>query len=74
MKHIMNEFLPSCGPLSGITFIAAMLVLAACGDKPQSPPQLFKQERNALDKAREVAPAANKQAEDARNEEDRQTQ
>ncbi|MBI3901630.1 MAG: hypothetical protein HY306_01580 [Nitrosomonadales bacterium] len=63
-----------------ITLFAAMLLLAACGDKPQTPtPQtapapLFKPQRDALDKARGVEQTEAQSAENLKKEEEKQTQ
>lgn len=63
----------------GFALIAAMLILSACGEKPQPPAQqappvkLFQQERGALDKAKSVEQTEAKSVEDLRREEEKQT-
>jgi hypothetical protein len=65
--------------LPRIALTAAVLILTACGDKPQPPaPQnppakLFQQERGALDKAKGVEQTEAKSAEDLKREEEKQT-
>ncbi len=66
--------------LPGVALIAAVLSLAACGDKTQppvpqtAPPQLFQQERGALDKAKGVEQTEAKSAEDLKQEAEKQAQ
>jgi hypothetical protein len=71
-----------CGLLPGIALIAAVLILAACGEKPQpsqppapqaAPAKLFQQDREALDKAKGVEQTEAKSAEDLKREEEKQT-
>lgn len=71
---------------SGIALLALPLLLAACGDKPQTPapqtappqsqtpaPQLFQQDRQALDKAKGVGQTEANSAEAAKKEAENQT-
>ncbi len=58
-------------------FLGTTLGLAACGEKPQQPPapetppvKLFQTEREALDKAKAVGQAADKAAEDMKQQAD----
>lgn len=66
------------GGLASAVLIFIVTALAACGDKPQQPaPQntpdkLFRQEREALDKTKDVEQAVTKSAEDLRQEEEKQ--
>jgi hypothetical protein len=61
------------------TVITAILILSACGEKPQpaaqqaQPAKLFQQEREALDKAKRVEQTEAKSAEDLKREEEKQT-
>lgn len=59
-----------------MALLAATLALAACGEKPGSPPpKLFQQERDALDKTKsKVEQAEAQRTEDLKKEEERQTQ
>jgi hypothetical protein len=65
--------------LPAIALIVTVLILPACGEKPQPPaPQpppakLFQQERGALDKAKGVEQTESKSAEDLKREEEKQT-
>ena len=68
---------PVHGLLSAMAAMA--LALTACGENPQQPPvpktapdQLFQQERSALEKAKGVEQALEKQAEEAKQEMERQ--
>jgi hypothetical protein len=82
MKTIPAGLKPASSLLPGIALIAATLILAACGGKPQppqppapqtAPTQLFQQERGALDKAKGVEQTEAKSAEDLKREEEKQT-
>ncbi len=82
METIPAGLKPASGLLPGIALIAATLILAACGGKPQSPQppapqtaptQMFQQERGALDKAKGVEQTEAKSAEDLKREEEKQT-
>jgi hypothetical protein len=64
-----------------IALVALPLLFAACGNKPQPPapqsqapqPQLFQQERQALDKARGVGQTEAKSADEGKKEAEDQT-
>ncbi|MDP1635439.1 MAG: hypothetical protein Q8L69_12255 [Gallionellaceae bacterium] len=68
-------------PVCRITLAGAILMLAACGEKPEpaKPPvpkttPLFQSEREALDKARGVEKTLEKSAEELKREEEKQAQ
>jgi hypothetical protein len=77
MKKCQTELKRTRNLFSGVTLIAATLILDACGDKPQPPapppPKLFQQDRDALDKARTVEQTDAKGADDLKREEEKQT-
>ncbi len=57
--------------------LCTMLLLSACSpsnDEKSPPPQLFKEQRDALDKAKAVDAAQQEQAEKQRKEMEQQTQ
>jgi hypothetical protein len=62
-----------------IAFIIATLTLVACGEKPQpqatqpAAVKLFQDQRDALDKAKDVSQTEAKSAEDLKREEEKQT-
>lgn len=80
MQSILSERKKASGELSATAVIGMVLALAACGEKPQSPPsqpappKLFQQERGALEKARGVEQIEAKSAEDLKREAERQAQ
>jgi len=80
MKLTLNEWKRIGGGLPAIVLTGAALVLAACGEKPQSPapqaapPKLFQQERGALEKAKGVEQTEAKSAEDLKQEAEKQAQ
>ena len=80
MKSDLNGQKEVGGGLSTIILMGMALALAACGEKPQSPPpqpappKLFQQERGALDKAKGVGQTEAKSAEDLKQEAEKQTQ
>ena len=63
--------------MSLVFFLTTTFGLVACGEKPQQPPapetppvKLFQTERTALDKAKAVGQAADKAAEDVKQQAD----
>lgn len=55
--------------------IALAVLLAGCGESPQTPPpKLFEPQREALDKAKGVEQTVNQQAEQQKQEAERQTE
>jgi hypothetical protein len=57
------------------TLLAALLLLGACGKSDNQPaPKLYKQERDALDKAKGVGPALQQQEDKQRQELEKQEQ
>jgi major membrane immunogen (membrane-anchored lipoprotein) len=55
--------------------LCAILLLGACGKSDNQPaPKLFQDQRNALDKAKAVDPAMQKQNEEQRKEIEKQEQ
>ena len=81
MKTIPIGLKPASDSLPGIALIAATLILAACGEKPQPPQtptppppptQMFQQQRGALDKAKGVEQTEAQSAEDLKREEEKQ--
>jgi len=55
--------------------LCALLLLGACGKSDNQPaPKLFQDQRNALDKAKAVDPAMQKQNEEQRKEIEKQEQ
>jgi len=80
MKSILNERKKIGTGLSAIVLAGIVLMLAACGEKPQppapqiAPPKLFQQERGALDKAKGVEQTEAKSAEDLKQEAEKQAQ
>ncbi len=83
MEAISAELKPAQSLLPSITLIAAVLFLAACGEKPQPPQppapqtapptQLFQQERGVLNNAKGVDQTESKSSDDLRREEEKQT-
>jgi len=86
MEAISAELKPAQNLLPSITLIAAVLFLAACGEKPQPPApaappapqtapptQLFQQERGVLNNAKGVEQTESKSTDDLRREEEKQT-
>lgn len=85
MEAISAELKPAQSLLPSITLIAAVLFLAACGEKPQppapaappapqtAPTQLFQQERGVLNNAKGVEQTESKSSDDFRREEEKQT-
>lgn len=58
-----------------IAILFSLLLLAACGQKEDTPPpKLFEDQRNALDKARDVNAMQQEEAEKQRKELEKQTQ
>ena len=80
MKSNLNEQREAGNDLSAIILVGIVLALAACGEKPPSPPpqpaspKLFQQERGALDKAKGVEQTEAKSAEDLKQEAEKQAQ
>jgi len=80
MKSTLSERKKIGDGLLAIALINIVLTLAACGEKPQSPPpqatppKLFQQERGALEKAKGVEQTQAKSDEDLRRETEKQTQ
>lgn len=77
----MNKLKKIIVPLCRITLTGAVLMLAACGEKPEpaQPPvpkttPIFQSEREALDKARGVGNTMAKSAEELKREEEKQAQ
>lgn len=77
----MNKLKKIIAPLCRITLTGAVLMLAACGEKPEpaQPPvpkttPIFQPEREALGKARGVGDAMVKSAEELKREEEKQVQ
>lgn len=57
------------------TLVCAILLLGACSKSDDQPaPKLYKEQRDALDRAKAVDPMAQKQAEEQRKEMEQQTQ
>jgi hypothetical protein len=79
MKSIPANLKQSRTLLPNIALITATLILAACGEKPQPPapqappPKLFQQDRDALDKAKQVGQTEAKGADEMKREEEKQT-
>lgn len=69
---------PANSLLPGISLLAAVLILSACGEKPSppapqaAPSKLFQQDRDALDKAKGVGQTVGKSTEDLKQEEEKQ--
>jgi hypothetical protein len=57
-----------------IALLCTILLLSACGkSENQSPPKLFQDQREALDKAKAVGPALQQQSEEERKQIEQQT-
>lgn len=80
MKSTLNEWKEIGDGFLVIALINIVLTLAACGEKPQSPPpqpvppKLFQQERGALEKAKGVEQTQAKGTEDLKQETEKQAQ
>jgi uncharacterized membrane protein YgcG len=57
-----------------VTFLCTILLLSACGQDNQPAPQLFKDQRDVLDKAKTIDAAQQKQDEEQRKVVEKQTQ
>jgi hypothetical protein len=57
------------------TLLSTILLLSACGQSDNQPaPKLFQEQREALDKAKAVAPALQQQEEEQRKATEQQSQ